>query len=96
MLEYVGKDQYYKSKERIKASVLLASKEVPDEAMMSKTEMNLSGVNSEYYRVSNHCFASKPCKLGGLSQWVYGTYLTIRHMTELVMYPYYIWIETGE
>ena len=52
----MGKDKYYNSKmqkkHRAKKIISLAAKEELDEATMS-TEMNLIGVDSDYYRVWN-------------------------------------------
>ena len=57
--EYVGKDEYYKNKKRIKGRVSSVSKEVRDEATISKNETNLSGIDSEYYRVWNSIIVSE-------------------------------------
>ena len=57
--EYVGKDEYYKHRKRIKGRVPSVSKEVRDEATISKNETNLSGIDSEYYRVWNSIIESE-------------------------------------
>ena len=51
--DYVGNDEYYKNTKRIKGRVPLLLKEVRDGATMSKSETNLSGIDSEYYCVWN-------------------------------------------
>ena len=57
--EYVGKDEYYKHRKRIKGRVPSVQKEVRDEATISKNETNLSGIDSEYYRVWNSIIESE-------------------------------------